>query len=336
VALALPLLLLVASGSLLLFKDPLFVPQEFELSIGSQWPAGRAQAEIAALLVDPASRDYETLWLASPRRPFHTLVAADGTARYRALVGSALPDRGYLPQRVERGVLQLHVDLLAGDAGKWLVRVVGPLAVLLVIAGLMLWWPLRGGWRARDLRPRGSTRPALLRWHLALGAAIAAFALLQFGSGALLAHNAQIRLWLQPLAPAVAYRARELPVFPAGDARAAAQAVFALYPDATASQLIPLDDSGREQWRVKLRLPGERHPNGRSYVVVDVAAGRITQAYDARLGGLPALYDDWLYGWHIARLWGLPQAFVWLLASLAIATLAVAGVSAFARRSRAR
>jgi uncharacterized iron-regulated membrane protein len=233
-------------------------------------------------------------------------------------------------------VLQLHVDLFLGDAGKWLVRIIGPLAVLLVIAGLVLWWPLRRGWRARDLRPRGSTRTALLRWHLALGAGIAAFALLQFGSGALLAHNAQIRLWLQPLAPEAAYRAGELPAFPAGDARAAAQAVFALYPDATASQLIPVSERGREQWRVKLRLPGERHPNGRSYVVLDVAAGRVAAVYDARLGGWPALYDDWLYGWHIARLWGSPQAFVWLLASLAIATLAVAGVTAFSRRPRSR
>ena len=328
--------MLAVSGSVLLFKDRLFIPQALAETAGSPWPAQRAQAEIAALLADPASRNYETLWLASPRRPFHTLVAADGSARYRVLTGSTQPPEGYLPQRIERTMLQLHIDLLAGSAGKWLVRIIGPLAVLLVIAGFVLWWPLRRAWRARDLRPRGTTRTALLRWHLALGAAVVVFAVLQFGSGAMLAHNPQIRLWLQPLGPVIADRARELPPFAAGDTGAAAQAVFALYPDATASQLIPFSESGRALWRVKLRLPGERHPNGRSYVVIDVAAGRITQVYDARLGGLPARYDDWLYGWHIARLWGLPQAFVWLLASLAIATLAVAGVAAFARRPRLR
>ncbi|MEZ5459452.1 MAG: hypothetical protein R3E65_09135 [Steroidobacteraceae bacterium] len=95
-----------------------------------------------------------------------------------------------------------------------------------------------------------------------------------------------------------------------------------------------VDWDGHEQWRVKLRLPGERHPNGRSYVVVDLAAGRVTEVQDARLGGLPALYDDWLYGWHIARLWGLPQAWAWCLASLATAALAIAGVAAFTRRAR--
>jgi uncharacterized iron-regulated membrane protein len=332
----LPLLLLVVSGAVLLFKDSLFIPQPQAASAALPWSADRAQAEIAALLADPASRDFETLWLASPRRAFHTLVAADGTVQYRPVAGARLPRDGTLSLQVERTLLRLHIDFLAGGAGKWFVRIVGPLAVLLVVVGLILWWPLRRGWRARDLRPRGHTRTALLRMHLALGAAIAAFALLQFGSGAMLAHNSQIRSWLQPLTPAAVERPREWPPFAAGDARAAARAVFAIYPDATASHLIPLSQDGRLQWRVKLRLPGERHPNGRSYVVVDVAAGRITQVHDARRGGLPALYDDWLYGWHIARLWGLPQSVFWLLASVATATLAVFGVAAFARRPRSR
>lgn len=327
-------MLLIVSGAILLFRDQLFVPQHLAAATNASWSVGAAEREIAALLSDPASRRYETIWLATPRRPFHTLVELDGTTRYRALAGMTLPAEGLWPQQIERTVLQLHIDFLAGAAGKWLVRICGPLAALLVLVGLLLWWPLRRGWRARDLRPRGTGRIALLRWHLGLGAVIAVFAFLQFGSGAMLAHNPQIRIWLRPLAPAAVDRARESSSFAAGDASAAARAVLAPYPGAMATQLAPLTQNGRDRWRVKLRLPGERHPNGRSYVVVDLAAGQITEVYDARRGGLPALYDDWLYGWHIARLWGLPQALVWLLASLAAATLAAAGVAAFARRFR--
>lgn len=334
IALALPLLLLIGSGVLLLHKDALFLPRSVTAVSFDPRSPQLMSAELARLMADPGLRQVDAILLATADRPLHTVEGGDGVVAYLPVAGQGpLGDPPAL-LRLEGWLLRLHVELLAGEFGDRVLYVLGPLAFGVVLAGATLWWPLRRGWRWRDLRPRGASRSLQLRHHVTLGGALFLLGGLQFGTGALLVYNPQVRQWLQEVAAPRATPAAPAVRFEPGDYQAAAQVIFTLHPGAQATQLAPVSEAARLLWSVKLRLPGERHPNGRSLIVLDVDAGRVVRLRDARLGGLPAVYDDWLYGFHIARLWGWPQLLVWTLMSLGLAALVVAGARSFFRRNR--
>lgn len=330
-ALCLPLVAIATSGALLLFRDVLWVPAEWR---AASWDAAAADTALAAALaLDEAWRYVD---LARPGRAFH-LVGVDAVTTPRVLpVGAATPGPPPARLAVELWLFQLHTRLLAGESGQQVVRVVGPVAFASVVAGLLLWWPRRGGWRGRDLLgPGAGSRPGLLRWHLAWGGAAALVLLPLVGSGALMAHNPAVRSWLAPLAPPAAALPVELAGrrFAPGELAAAIGAARAVWPDGEPTQISrPAKDPAT--LTVKFRLPGERHPNGRSTLTLDVEEGRFTAMRDARRGGPPAAYDDVLYGLHIGALAGPAHAWAWLAGALGLAVLTVSGVLAWLRGRR--
>lgn len=84
-------------------------------------------------------------------------------------------------------------------------------------------------------------------------------------------------------------------------------------------------------------LPGEWHPNGRSYVLVDPYRAQVVQAIDARAQGAGTRLMHALYPVHAAMVGGAALIAVALLASVGLTYLAVGGSAAFvARRARAR
>jgi uncharacterized iron-regulated membrane protein len=84
-------------------------------------------------------------------------------------------------------------------------------------------------------------------------------------------------------------------------------------------------------------LPGEWHPNGRSYVLVDPYRAQVVQAIDARAQGAGTRLMHALYPVHAAMVGGAALIAVALLASAGLTYLAVGGSWAFvARRARAR
>jgi len=177
-------------------------------------------------------------------------------------------------------------------------------------------------------------RPSLLRAHIALGGAAGLLFLAHVVSGLLLAINPPVRALLKPFADPRAVQApRGVALgFAAGDAAASIAALRRVFPQGAVTQLVPLAAGSSTQWSLKLRLPGEAHPNGRSNVTLDVAAGRIVATRDARLAGAPAAYDDALYPLHIGRLFGDAPRVPWLLGGIGLFRLVTAGVTAFLRR----
>ncbi|MBV1692028.1 PepSY domain-containing protein [Novosphingobium sp. G106] len=102
----------------------------------------------AALAAFPGTR------LSSYRLPDRTgdaamihLVTPDGRVACDAFVsprgevlGSMLPEA-----RMMAWIKRLHGQLLLGKRGSWLVELVASWAIVLVLSGLYLWWPRRGG-----------------------------------------------------------------------------------------------------------------------------------------------------------------------------------------------
>lgn len=333
--LALPLLLLAASGMVLLFKDPLLLPAEWRLD---DLPQAEADRELARLLGLPALRDVGSLAPARSGRGFHLVESVDGEPSWwRVGAQAPLPATEVpLRLRLEPWLIEFHDQLLLGEPGDVLVRFVGPLAAMLAIVGLVLWWPLRRGWRWRDLPVRQAGRPQLLRAHLALGAVTGGLVLMHAATGAMLANNPVIREWLAPL---VDPRAAAWPVasggpeFAAGDPVAALATLRRLHPAGPITLASPAgaDDS---TWTFRLRLPGETHPNGRSNVVADLSTGRVVSQQDARLAGVPGTYDDLLYPLHRGTLFGSWQRWLWLASGVALARLLLLGALAYWRRGR--
>jgi uncharacterized iron-regulated membrane protein len=333
--LALPLLLLVLSGAAMLFKDAVFVPADWRAT--REAPPAAADAELARLMSLPGLRSVEAVQLARGPRDFHLVdVPGAAPAHWRTGAAAAATDAPWR-LRAEHLVLELHARLLGGGVGEIAVRVLAVFSVAVVGVGLLMWWPMRRGWRARDLITRGNARPSLLRAHIALGGAAGLLFLAHVASGLLLAFNPPVRAWLKPLADprAVQAPAGAVLAFAPGDAAASIAALRRVFPEGPVTQLVPLAVDGGTQWSLKLRLPGEDHPNGRSNVTLDLAAGRIVALRDARLAGAPADYDDLLYPFHIGGLFGDAQRLLWLLGGIGLARLVTAGVAAFLRRPRA-
>jgi uncharacterized iron-regulated membrane protein len=337
VLLGLPLLLIAASGASLIYKDALFVPPEWRAPANAPSQAA-VDAEAARLVAMPSLQRVDSVQLARAGRDFHVVEHADGTLSYWRR-GATTPSAAVpLRLRAERVVLELHEHLLLGATGDVAVRTIGPLVAVLLGVGLVLWWPLRRGWRARDLLPRGTDRPQLLRAHLALGGALGLLFLVHATSGALMANNPSVRAWLKPFTPPQATRppADRPLAFAPGDAVAAIAAVRALFPGGEITQLAPAAEGTATTWSLKLRLPGEDHPNGRSNVTLDVAGGTVVALRDARRAGAPGANDDTLFPLHTGTLFGPWQRPVWLLGGLALASAALAGALSFLQRGRGR
>jgi len=335
VVIALPLLLIALTGACLLFKDSLFVPRDWRAS-STLAPQVQRDAEIARLLLHGGLQDVESIQLGRGVRDFHVISNFDGTTEYWR-IGSDGP-QSQIPARLklEPWFLKLHEHLLLGVPGDYFVRTLGPAVAVLMVVGFVLWWPVRFGWQARDLVPRSTGRPQLLRAHLALGAALGLLYFTHASTGAMMANNPALRAWLKPLTSpsATAVPAGATLDFPTQDSTAALRAVRTIFPEGPVTQLSRAKPGPASSWSLKLRLPGENHPNGRSTVALNLAEGRLESIRDARKAGAPGLYDDIVFALHTGVLFGSWQRLLWLAGALSLTTLVAAGFISFLRRRR--
>lgn len=83
---------------------------------------------------------------------------------------------------------------------------------------------------------------------------------------------------------------------------------------------------------LRLKQPGELHPNGRSYLVLHPATGAVLERIDAmRTGAGPAVFNA-LYPLHAGKTGWLGHRAVLLVAGLALIYLAASGLLVFLRR----
>lgn len=327
IVLSVPLLAIALSGTLLLFRDSLWVPSQWR---DVAWDVPAADRTLVGALVAAPSWLYVDM--ARPGRAFHTVGVAGGPVEVLPITGERLQSP---PPRlaIELRLFDLHTRLWLGDPGKGAVRIVGPAAFLSAIVGLVLWWPRRRSWRAADLARGAGTRAALLKLHMAWGGALVMVLLPLVLSGTLMAHNPAIRGWLRSLSPPPAPLPAEVAALVPVEAGldAALSRARSSWPEGELTQ-ISRPTTAATQVSFKFRLPGERHPNGRSTITFDLATGRMTAMRDARRGGWPAAYDDVLYAFHTADLGGAAQAWAWFAGGAALLLLAVTGVWSWLRR----
>jgi uncharacterized iron-regulated membrane protein len=150
---------LSATGIIYLFKPQIEArldqPYENLLRAGQSPASAEAQVKAALAAVPGSSLSYYEL----PRTPGAAaqVVVGKGADEFRVYVHPAtaqplqtVNDRS----RPLRQVFYLHGELLAGDRGSMLIELAGTWTIILVLTGLVLWWPRNGTKAAGVLYPR--------------------------------------------------------------------------------------------------------------------------------------------------------------------------------------
>lgn len=233
-----------------------------------------------------------------------------------------------------------HTRLLSGDAGERVIGILGALLFALAVSGIVLWWP-----RTRAaLRPsltvetrRGATRTNF-DLHRAAGFYASWLLLVEAVTGmSLVFHeafqqglNAVTRSAAGPAAP----RARSDAALPALPIDTLLAIAGRAQPGGAISYIYTASAAPASTVRIRKRLPGELHQNGKSFVHLDPRTGKVLLVEDGRAAPLGGRLYSALYPIHTGSWPGFPTRLLVLLTGLAPALLAATGVGIWWRRRR--
>lgn len=332
------LLVISLSGTLLLWKQAylwLSIPEaraEFE-------PAPEALASIAA---DIEARfgeqnilqiQFPTEELALTRvimpEAHYAYVASDGT----------LIDEWVLNERWEEWLYDLHHRLLLGDSGLNLSGSAGLVLLVLVLLGLVAWWPLRRGF-GHSLWPRSSARPFLLKAHRNIGILVVLPFLISLVTGILLAFPGWVDSRLEPMrmtqeySDAMMIGLDTVSGIGTGDWLPALQRAQASFPNGVI-RTVTVPNDFMTYRVIGVQQDSDWHPLGKSQVYIDAPEGYM----DVRIDGaaLPIIERvlNTSYPLHSGRL-NLPYRFLMTVSGIGLVLLSAFGLLGFVGRFRWR
>ncbi|MBS0452882.1 MAG: PepSY domain-containing protein [Proteobacteria bacterium] len=280
--------------------------------------------------------------LRPPRQPGDTLWVLvrsskwEGTLYLAPQSGTEQGRRG-THEGLRNLIFELHSSLLLDDTGKGVLAIVALAYLLLLVTGVVLWWPKRWPPSLRIALGRGTLR-ALFDLHRTGGAVLGLLIAVSVATGAYMA-------W-RPLGDVISGLAGQQALKPPAIAKGAAQGprlpLDALV--ARAQQVFPGQPIGYVQVpgkperpiRVRFRLPDDPHPNGIASVWLNPVTGDVLAArkwQDMDVGnGIVA----WVYPLHTGQLGGLALQTLTALTGVALGSLGLTGIWLWWRRRRAR
>lgn len=267
------------------------------------WQAHRTEV-LERIQSEHAPGDVTLVRFPSDHQGAYEIYLADETLEYRdALSGDVVLTRSPFSDSLSFS-RELHTHLLTGHSGERLLGWLGLAMLTLVGTGLWLWWPRFGTWRFAFRRPRTrGLSPQLFWWHKTVGFASLATLFFVTLTGVGMVFYAPAQAVLTSLfggeAPVVPQ------TVPAGQAQAKIEwpAVIAVldetlpdgrtvfyYPPATANDVLLF----------RKRMPGELHPNGRSFIAM-TPGGKLLHANDATQLGAGMRATQSIYPLHAGK-----------------------------------
>ncbi|UXI68600.1 PepSY-associated TM helix domain-containing protein [Tahibacter amnicola] len=298
-----------------------------------------AHREAAATLIDRVRRDIpDVSGIELPRADMPVWqVFAKGKRLYLDDEGTVLATRSRDTDLI-LWLRDLHMHLLAGDAGEAVLGVIGIALLFLLVTGIYLWWPGRGAILGSF---RWYSQPPVRRWltwHRSLGAGVVPLLLLLAVTGTLMVYSGFTRSTLRslmgdapeprPPAPIAVDPQRAI------DWNALLAAAQAALPEAELRR-ITFGRGDNAVVTVRGRQPGEWHPAGRSSVALDPYSAQVLTVQDATRQGAGARAAGAMYPLHTGNAGGLPMRLVLTAVAFAPCFLLVTGFL-FWRRRRAR
>lgn len=222
-------------------------------------------------------------------------------------------------------IREIHLTLVAGTVGHWILAVSGVLLFTNMIFGFVVAWPKRGQWR-HALRPRGrrGSTAGYYSWHKALGLWVGIPALILVATGTLVMFEEQVR-------GLVGAEEVSLPPNPVtgpsvGFAAASRAAVAAIPGSRFVGTTIPsAEDASYHAW---VRAPGElyRGGYGGSLVIVDANDGKIRGAWPATEASAAQWFVASFYPLHTGESLGLFGRILSLAIGIWLTTTIILGV----------
>lgn len=274
--------------------------------------------EQAAYTFRPPRQPSDTLWV-YVRGPWEGVVFHD------AATGSERGRRGE-HEGLYNLLFELHSSLLLGDTGKAVLTICALAYLLLLLTGLVLWWPAR--WPP-SLRVRwgAGAHKLLFDLHNVGGVLLGLALAVAVASGAYMA-------W-PPLRASVSGLAGQAPAAPPQVRPAAAVGAQPLdtlvaiaqrqFPDAMVGY-VQVPAQAMRPVRVRLKLPDDPHPNGLSSVWLHPATAEVLAVH--RWSQLDAGHwaVSFIYPLHTGELGGGPLIALVGVLGLGLAALAVTGL----------
>lgn len=228
---------------------------------------------------------------------------------------------------------ELHMELLAGKTGMQIVGWSGVALLVLLVTGVIAWWP-RGSW-AKALAFKRDAAPIrrLRDWHKLVAIWSAGLLIVLVATGVILALPVVKATLLAPDAVPEPRSSIGL-----GDritvTRALGAARIAL-PGATLA-FIDVPDSVDAPFRVRVQVPGDPHRRfPGSYVFIDQHTARVVAIHDVRLGNVGTTLNAWVRPLHDGSVGGLPIRILAVLIGLSPTILFVTGLLHWQRRRAA-
>lgn len=342
-ALSLGTVLLFAAllGVLLTFARPLdqaLTPQLFRQAaadaVAPGWLQGvreRLQLEFGpgtALTFRPPRAPGDTLWVIV-RGPWEGTVYFDAAGRERGRRGE---HEGWFNL-----LFELHGSLLAGDAGKAVLTAAAGVYAILLLSGLVLWWPRRWPPSFRIASGAGGMRLAL-DVHRVVGSLAGLAILVPVATGAYMAWS-PLRDLVTAVAGEQAYRPPAVRPLPQAAEPASLDTLVATararFPQAMVGY-VQVPAKPAQPVRVRLKLPDEPHPNGLTSVWLHPGSGEVLRA--ARWDSLDAgaRVVNVVYPLHTGELGGMPHLLLNAAAGVLLAGLGATGMWLWWRRRALR
>lgn len=255
--------------------------------------------------------------------------SADGSRVLRAE-----PWGGYLTS----WLYELHMHLLAGETGRQIVGWSGVAMLVLLVTGIVTWWP-RASWRkALAFKRRAVPIRRLRDLHKHFGLWSSALLLILVGTGVLLSlPMVKAQLFRATIAtpdeiPAprsTADRGRQIPVV---QALAAARRAL---PDSRLA-FIDVPGVGDKPFRIRVQVPGDPHRRfPSSFIFVDQYSGRVLAVHDIRRGNAGTSAAAWIRTLHDGSVGGTAARILVVLLGLVPAILFGTGLLHWLRRNHA-
>jgi uncharacterized iron-regulated membrane protein len=324
--LALILVVLGLSGSLLVLRDPwvkLTVPEA-----RAEVQAMPAVLGAAAEAVEAQQPQVRSMMFGGPHLGVHRIYVGEEGQGYAAGDGRLLA-QWIGTGRVETWVFELHHSLLSGETGDLVTGTAGVAGALIVLTGVIVWFPAWRSFGARVWPRTVRRRSELISAHRNLGVIIALPLFVFCLTGGAIIFNETSKAWMQALGPG-GVEPPKPPKAGVGDvdwprALAAAQAAF---PDA-ALRLAAWPAKPGAPVVIRMKQPAEWHPNGRTLVYIDPADARVLATLDAQALGPGTRAYNAFYPVHAGMVGGLLYEAVTFLSGLGLAILGGFGLWSF-------
>ncbi|MGH8638241.1 MAG: PepSY-associated TM helix domain-containing protein, partial [Burkholderiales bacterium] len=337
--LALVVFAVAANGGLLLLRDPYFrfAYPRLARPITPQQIGKRAEI-LAGIETRWRTPGVEIVKFPQPGVNAFLVRLADDTQAFVDPVTGDVIDHWHWSERLPAFLFELHAHLFADRPGTIVNGMAALFVIFMTLTGVLLWWPgRRSAFRLAGAIPRRTAPVDLLRSHAAAGLLGAIPIVVFVATGGVMAFYQQTGRVMSRLfdsrAPMEAngrVAPREQNVLPWSALLPALDRTFAdghtvYYYPGTAQ-------NARRMFRK--RLPGEWHPNGRSYITIDPYTADVVQAIDARAQGAGTRFMNTIYPVHAATVGGAAMDIVGGFAALVLAWLAAGGAwSFFGRRA---